>query len=477
MKNIRDFYNHLSKSEKDLISKSLHKSDKYPKSKQLLNEISNYGDFTDSLLARNIYNDTPNSSFSHLKSRLKKNIIEIIYNNEISEQSTKSIFSDKAKCQKNLMLASMLIEKGFSDEAKSYLKTAEKIITERQFTVERFMLHLLYLEISDDTKDSNSIYKSIGKDIDDLNELGKSKTLFHQLMVQGYKTTSVNNDAENYLKNNNALSYYYKLLTDLKTNIELFQYSSALDCSYKLISLIEKSSQRFNQSEIFKALIMHLRALIYNEDYKTANNLCLQIEKSSELRYDIKTELNILKWQLYYLTKEYHKAFRIYENLSKSKNSSVSDNVIISFLELCLLFQSGHYEKAVYMFLNNSQLQAVNSPIPHASKILEIFCYLELKKTDMAHSRLLAFRQYLKRNNTLNRSRYQYIIKVLLRLIKSDYQYGLTLDNYKTQASKSFKNDSQFIPDLHHYEPINVEEWLYKKSIEVGDMYCETVII
>ena len=477
MKNIQDFYNHLSDNEKDLISKTLQGSYKYSKSKQLLNKLNNNDDLADSLIAKNLYNGSPKSSFSHLKSRLKKNIIEIIYNNEISEQSANSIFSDKTKCQKYLMLASMLIEKGFNDEAISYLKNSEKIINERQFTVERFMLHLLYLEVHDTPRESTAIYKSIAKDIEDLNELGKSKTLFHQLMVQGYKTTSINGEADNYLENNNALSCYYKLLTDIKTNIELFQYSSALDCSIKLISLVEKSAQRFNQSEIFKAHIIHLRTLIYNHDYKSAGLLCSHIEKSKDLRYDMETELDILKWQLYYLTKDYQKASQVYEKLSDLKNTNQSDQVIISFMELCLLYQNGQYERTIYLFLNDSQLQANNSPIPHASKLLEIFCYLELKKTDMAHSRLMAFKQYLKRNNALNRSRYQCIIKVLLRLIKSDYQYGLTLDYYKTQNSKSFNNDSQFVPDLHHYEPVNIQEWLYNKSIEIGDMHCETVII
>ncbi|MCG8701000.1 MAG: hypothetical protein MI922_23310, partial [Bacteroidales bacterium] len=178
MKKIKDFYDNLTDAEKDLISKTLLKNERLSKSKILLNRLSNYDDLIETVVAKDLYNEAPNSSYSHLKRRFKEKIIEIIYDHEVSDQSNDSIFSDKVKCQKYLLLAELLIEKGFKDDAKSHLKLAEKIINKRQFNIEKIMLKLYLLEVNESSETHHEIQSDLERDIIDLKDFSASKVQF-----------------------------------------------------------------------------------------------------------------------------------------------------------------------------------------------------------------------------------------------------------------------------------------------------------
>lgn len=477
MRNIKDFYNHLSDKERDLITKSFQGNARSSKRKLLLNKINNYDEFAESVIARDMYDGAPNSSYSHLKRRLKEDIIDIVYDNEVSDQSNQSILADKVRCQKHLMQASLLVERGFKEEAKTYLKLAERIIDERQFSIERFMLHLTQLEVNELPIENAKVCNEIVKDIDKISDLGFSKIKFQKLKIQGYKASDIGFNYTNNLNDNNALSGYYKLLTEMKTFIELFQYSNALEYVQKLSVLVQKSARSFSHSEILNAQIRHLEVLVLNKELKSASVLSQHIERGKDLRFDMEIELTIIQWKIAYFSKDYLKAQRIWKKLDASEHATESDKYIIAYFKLCLLFQDKEFEEITILILKNNSLQSMNSPIPHAVKMLEIYCLLELGKNELAMSKLLALKQYLKRNHTLNRDRHQFLVKILIKLIKSNFKYGLTLSQYRNYAKESFVSDIRFIPDTYHCEFIEVESWLKNKSVEVGDFQCETVII
>jgi hypothetical protein len=477
MKSISDFYNLLSEPEKDLINKTLSKNIRASKSKLLLEKISN-NSFSEKKVIKDLYTKNGDySSFSHLKRRLKDNIIEIVFQHETSKQNNGSMLADKMKCHKNIMLASLLIEKGFNDEAKIYLKQAEKYITDRQLSIEKFMLHLLLLEVSDEYNENLALTEEIAQDLEALNELGRSKTRFHTLKSQGYNIEDIGEDSYKHLIDTNKLSCYYKLLSELKTYVELFQYKNALSLSEKLFQLIVQSPKHFSQPEITMALLTHMKVLVFNKNLKSAIRISCQIEKSGSLRFDMETEFKILNWMIAFLSKDFNQVKEIHSSLLTNHYKNESDKTLIKYLNLCYLFEKGEFDKIIQELLKDVDLQSTNNPVPHALKTLEIYCYLEMKRNDLAYAKLMAFKQYLKRNNTLNKERYQFIVKVLLKLIKNNNKYGITLDYYESNESDSFTNNIQYIQDLHHYEVINLKSWLRKKSIEVGDMYCETVII
>jgi hypothetical protein len=339
------------------------------------------------------------------------------------------------------------------------------------------MLNLSLLEVNDVPDENLSIAEKIQDDLRNLKELGDSKAMFHKLMTQGLDTEEPSNSSMELFTHKNALSTYYKLSTDLNTCIELFQYPKALQLSYRLAWHVQNFPKSFSQSEITQALLTHLRALIYNKNFKDAIALSGQIEASENLRFYLQTEFTMLQWLLHFGMKDYGKARDIYQSLSALGPVTHIEKQVIAYFKLCLQFQQGKFEDITQHLIKSNALQSTGSPIPHAVKLLEIYCYLEQQKTEVAYSKLLAFKQYLKRNSTLNKERYKFIIKILFRLIRNGLQYSETLNYYEKYREESLKNDARFIPNLHHYELIAMEDWLAGKCSMASPIRFKTVPI
>ncbi|MCG8700592.1 MAG: hypothetical protein MI922_21235, partial [Bacteroidales bacterium] len=275
--------------------------------------------------------------------------------------------------------------------------------------------------------------------------------------------------------NSNVFSNYYKLLTEINSQNDLFQYSNALKLSNSLVQIVQTSADSFSHSEITKVWLTHLRVLIYNNKFQEASVLCRQLDETEAVRYDLVNEYLLLKWQLSFMTKDYNLSENLHAELGTLNNFSESEQCIISYFKLCLLFNEGEYEEVINHLVQKNSMQGTNSPIPHAAKLLEIYCYLELRKTDVANSKLMAFKQYLKRNNSLNKDRYQFIVKVLLKVIRSEYKYEAALQHYTKNEEESFANDCRFIPNYHRYEIIDFKGWLTSKCVPMEQNCYEKV--
>lgn len=368
----------------------------------------------------------------------------------------------------------MLIEKGLEDEAIRYLNLANEILLERHFTAEKFIYHLLLLEVSGNMSEQEVISDKLSNNLVELNCLSNSKLAF-------YKTRYHQNNApdeRNVLVSdrNPPLAVYYNLFSEVNSCLEMAFFETATLYSHRLEKLINQFPKCFSRKEIIRAKIAHARCLVLNKDFCSANSIIEQIEIFKLHGIEDKTDLIILKWLIGFFTKDNLKSYlHIGELTALSKNKDTIEP-LIRFFNLCVLFQQKKFKAIQDAILSDLSLQNSKNTFIYALKTLEIYCLIEMDKNELAHSKVLAFRQCLKRSKSTNRTRYQFISKVLIQLIKNGLQYGLIQDFYTNYSRNSAKKDIRLVPDLNHYELITLEDWLFVNHIEVkSHQYLELV--
>lgn len=463
MKKLIDLLKSLSSSELVLVKNSFQKSSTCPKSSLLFNKICENIDFDDHLLAKELY-DSPGSSYSHLKRRLKERIIGIIYDLESSGQIVTSVLSEKAKCHKMLMIASMLIEKGLDHEAVRYLNLANTIIVERHLTAEKFLYHTLLLEVSSNKSEQEGVSDRLSDDLLELSCLSNSMLGFYKLKNQRSKTS----DDRNMLvsDHNPPLAVYYNLFSEVNSCLEMALFETAMLYSFRLEKLTDQYPKSFSRKEIIKAKIVHVRCLVLNKDFCSANALIEQVEMY-RLNTEYKTDLLILKWLIAFFTKDSLKSHLHIGDLVNLSKDNDAVGSLVKYFHLCQQFQQKKFKAILDAILNDLSLQNSKNKFINALKILEIYCLIEIGKNELAHSKILAFKQCLKRSSGKNKVRYQFISKVLIQLIKNSFQYGYIQDFYTNYSKESEEKDIRLIPDFNHYEIITLEDWLFINHIEV----------
>jgi len=464
MKKLVNLLKSLSNSELVLVKNSFQKNSTCPKSSLLFNKICENIDFDDRVLAKELY-DSPGSSYSHLKRRLKERIIDIIYDLESSQQIGASVISEKAKCHKLLMIASMLIEKGLDDEAIHYLNLAYEVILERHFTAEKFMYHLLLLEAGGNKNEQENISDSLSDNLVELSCLSNSMLGFYKVNNQQNKAS----DERNMLisDHNPPLAVYYNLFSEVNSCLEIAFFETATLYSLRLERLINQFPKCFSRKEIIKAKIVHARCLVLNKDFHSANSIIEQIEMYKPHSIEYKTDLLTLKWLIAFFTKDSLKSYLYIGDLTNLSKKNDAIESLTKYFNLCLLFQQKNFKTILDAILNDLSLQNSKNTFINALKTLEIYCLIEMGKNELANSKVLAFRQCLKRSNSKNRTRYQFISKVLMQLIKNGFQYGHIQDFYTNYSRNSEKKDIRLVPDFNHYEIITLEDWLFVNHIEV----------
>ena len=180
MKSLSQIVRVLRPSELSLIRLYLNRrANGEPKLRlALLNLILDDPDITDGQARTKLPNELSVSAYSHLKERLKRDMLNAILWQESSKRFPESYMAASFECSKNIAQGYLLLMRGATNEGIQLLNKAEKLAADHELIGERIQMnqlvrrHLRSIRSSDQLRKLN---KQIEDDLDSLRILNRTE--------------------------------------------------------------------------------------------------------------------------------------------------------------------------------------------------------------------------------------------------------------------------------------------------------------
>jgi hypothetical protein len=488
MKNFNSLNNlihKLSKEEfKSLIKflKYYYSRDENAKSIDLVKLLKNSYEIKPIDVQLKLYGSLNNFAFNKLINRLHNKILEVlIFSTNISKKN----YTERAQVifdlKKKLIQCDILSLKGLRDDGD---KLCRKIISKAE-KYELYDIHMNALLIRQrfvNIRNNDSVIKKIQAQIQ-ISE-NKQKAVINSQIIYNSIINKINNtsNSDNYSNelrlavskienenkniNSNIILYYLNYL-----KIELLQiednYIEASNYLNLINDLLDKKSI-YSENRKGTALLniannyLHLNK--YEETIKFATN-ALSYFPNNIVN---KSLVNEYLFYANFYSKEYLKSKNVINYLV---NLPVSNNILSSmnkwkYLDAVLDFQSSKFDDCVIKLNNLAEVVKDREDWNINKRLLIIMCRIELKQYESVDLQVISLEKYIKRSIKLKNIRFRYIIilRVLIKLINSNYNFQDVLRTRKRYINLLDSKDPEVKWKIKSSELIRVDQWFKSKS-------------
>ncbi|MCH8330447.1 MAG: hypothetical protein IH946_03555 [Bacteroidetes bacterium] len=430
--------------------------------------------------AQAIYGTKPDSKFSHLKARLRQDILGVML---LQEGETK--FSAKYKqaefnCIKLRLEGEVLLYRGAKIAGTNAIKEAAKLANQYDLTFEQLATHDLlreHLGFNEGLASFKKFESSIHENLELLSELlmakekkfyiGLSNLFFKNRLHEyhEYADKSVKELKESYKRIKSPhLGYYYYNVAIYKSEID-HDYKKGLDLSKEFLNLIQGHQAIYSKPREASAFLqianMHMRLGEYKKAIKPSWQALELMTKESV------NELFALEVLFYALIncKDHNEAQEVHDK-ARSKTDLKTNSFYLEkwlFFEANLKFCLGEYQKSLDILRKNTELVKDKAGYYLGWKFLEILNLVELRENEILYYRIDSFKKMLKRLKHKNIDRILSSFEIIEKLFKSNFDYQEVGKNTKEQIRKLEKGNNTFYWDPLGYEIVRFDDWFKEK--------------
>ncbi len=486
MESLSAIVNNMSSGELKLIRHfyKLKNFGECRKRVQLLELIIN-NKITDNKVAAEIlgYNSTA-SSFKHLKSRLKSDLLCMLLMQECSTKFSTPYAQATFDCRRFLMQGEILMSRGVYDEALDLLARASKIATRFELFSEALQIEDLrrnHIASRGNMKDFEEACSSIEESFVRLGKVMTAKRYHYEITTPSLHR--VNSYAE-YIRQNNEVNEIvpgYKVAASSKVNLynnlssinylsSIRDFENAQQYAVDLLHAVENDlvvKSRSNQAGVNMELAnIYLNTAQYEKSISHAskavelfkpgmiNQLYAQLVLffSFFRNNDLKSAGKVLKSSCN------HKLVKSMENMQMSSR--------LQLLRATMAFKTGSYDECAFILRENADYVRDKDAWMPGYFILETLMLLEKKSFELAQYRIDAFRKMLERNPLYkDEKRIITITKVLKLIVKMDGDFNKISPEQK-DVMELCNGKDEFYWNPAGYEVIRFDKWLLKKIAE-----------
>ncbi len=477
MQTLRNLLQSLSNEEYLLLDTILEKGDVKSKKLELRDLLIQKNRLNDNEIAHILYKSKPNSALSQLKRRLKQDILDIIVQSSYVITSECAYSQAKVNCLKSLMLSQQLMARALYDEAERHLKIALKIIQERQLIFEKSFYNHLNLELKAIYPDSRLNEPDYKADSIDLNSVYEAKLEY--LLAkdrQNYDQSNVDENTEAITNKANSKGIcnthsftiensYYESFNQVLSDFSNKSFAKALIDAKMLIVFCSTQSEFLSEEKQIESKLLLARSYILNKDYAKAISICTTVDINEHTSSSIYWEHIEIQWIAHFLTEN----LAVCQEMINKLNSPIHEgniqqhHKIFFFFRICLFFKQNKHKELLSQLSKNNKFINNRCPMYLASRLFEIYSLINLQRFSLVSFKILAFKQLLKRHESNNMPRYQYILKLLQKLERSDFDFRYVKDLIKTKKIASIDDAQTYDQDLFGYELISIEMWISDK--------------
>lgn len=431
--------------------------------------------------ARKIYQSAPTSAYSHLKTRLRENIINLLFPNYFKEEGN-AYSRGKYECWRLLMLGQFLLSREAYSEAERNLKLALDLSKQYNLTVEKIMIDdLLTNQLSMIKKEQKkeSLAPDMKQELGDLQRIMQAKKLYNKLYIADLfntgnpddlwqESTPILEQVKDLFERENSAEagYWYYNLSSL-INRMCDNVPHALQFALSQFELVEEDPTLFTFSRKINARLQVGKMYLYNQQPTAAKQI---IEEAMDLANPetlIYLDLIEVLFQIHLYDDNIEMAEMLMEQALAHPKLEVSRLASVKwmFYRANLEFRLGNYNASLELLFENKELLRYKSKWLFGYKVLEILNFIELGKLDLVEYRVNAFKQLLKRQSKGNTDRCKYLCRVFGLVIKHNFDATQALPVYfeKLEQMPQSVNTWQWKP--FGFEIVNVDRWMTSKQL------------
>ncbi len=446
--------------------------------------LSNTGEpLTDVEACKAIYGTPPNSAFSHLKTRLKKDMMDYLLLQDPSKHYKSKRLQASMKVTKSLLQGELLLGRGIYNEAEKILTKALALAEHYEFFPEILRIRGLLRKTMGFRKgvEAFEFYnKPVAHYLKEYKKTLKAlEFLFHIDLPNHFNTNfNIKDILEKGSHQIDALEGMYQQEgTSLSFQLHYFQarityhnlernFESSLSFGEKLLSLVSENEPYKSVGSYFAGVSMVVSGIHLN-----LKNYEQSIEHSKEalniFRKGLTNELRALDglFFAYYRNKDYEKAVETVNRAQKHKQ--LKSNVLLparwDYFQACLEYEMGAEEKAYEKLRRNNAIAKDKSGWLIGFKILEMMKAIDQKEEIVLDYFLTNFNRLLNRNKQQNIARAQLISSIIRSLLSFRMDFKQTYMKNKEKLKQLEEGLGNYFWDPAGYEIVRFDEWFVKK--------------
>lgn len=465
---IRNFYKIQSNGEvqKRLALFDLIKSEKCRSDQEVCSEL---------------YGVPPHSAYSHLKARLKKDILSLLLLQEGAKRYEAKYAQAIFECRRMIIAGQMLIERGAYNMGVEILKDANKLAKKYELYNEDVTINDIlrsHLGVKRGVKEYNLYNGQINEQLDKQQKLLQAKDHYHRILVPNlfhknrelhlaeYSQEAIEQLRKSYEETGSAnIGYYYYYVSIFYYHIQN-DMVNALVWAQKFLHLIETSPAVHSASRIASANFQIAAIMVNLGEYKNATKHArIAIDKFATGLLNELAAIEILFYAAFHANdlaqaREALKKARSHPKLKANKLNPAKWD----YFEANILFAEGDYDKASDKLLGYSELLKDKAGWLMGYRILELMCMSEMNELDLMDFRNESFRKLLQRQKAEAVDRPKAIFKIMESFIKTG---GSVLKTQKVEANRLEllrKGEGTYRWDPLGFELIRFDTWFDAKQ-------------
>jgi len=442
MKDLFLLYSKLKTAEINWILHILsfkNTNSKKSKKLQLYNILCNYEYMNDEKACKLIYNRKPNSAFSHLKKRLKNDMIKYASVFPAGESSTENDFFSESRFNEQLLKIQWLLDRNLQGEASELINSSLA-----QAKKQEHIPSLVYLNeiMFSNNFNSNS----------DLDLYAKE----YATIISSRTPTHVERETD-YNACKMKKTWYYGEIESIKKLLNEKKYSTSLR---NAIALQEEVTQ-FEALNVLpiklELLCLIARINIYLSKTAEAEQCLIQAQTLSKKPSE---QLNELKFICFFRKSNFSKLENLLFNTYKSSKKCKWILYKAYYLHI-----KGMFKDSLMQLNDTNELWGDKTGLILGFKFLEIKNLLELKDFSWVELRLDSLRKLLRRFQEPRFSRFHATYRLLNKLPAIDYDFQ-RLKQSESDLIETLKNGcDDYSWDPFGPELIRIEDWIAHKTL------------
>ncbi|MFT4680930.1 MAG: hypothetical protein ACI9FU_000279 [Granulosicoccus sp.] len=420
------------------------------------------------------------SAFSHLKRRLKKDMLNALLWQESEKRFAESYLAGEFECTKNISQAYVLLLRGNTKEGLKLLESARKLAQKFELVTHRITINQLIRRRFDGIKNARGL-KDVNiqllSDIENISRLNfaEENTLLlatPQLFPKGagdvFRKTG--SDVLNELKlryTDSGLSrvgfWYYMAATEFYRSNGMFE--EMLDHGMGFFKLVNESDSLRSDPNVSGVSQTVGTAMVRLHRFKEAEEyLEISVQKFREGGINQLASLELLfKAQM-----ATYGTFRSKETVDKGllhRRTGMSERLGArwNYFKACREFLSSKPDQSYTTLNSNGDLMKWKDDLNVQFRILEVLQLIELEDYDWIDFKLDTLRKFVSRNRKLKSSRVDGIIKVLHAIQAKSYDLTKLNNSTLEVIKKLHSNEKGWGWNPLGFELVRFDAWIERK--------------
>jgi hypothetical protein len=452
------------------------------KKSELFNIIREHNVRTDREACKRIYGTLPNSAFSHLKKRVRDDILNTLLLLDKTEQAERTDFSTQLRlCSRYILEAWILFRKGLVSPGVQSLKRARHIAYKYDLNFQKVYVNDLlraYFGYNYGLDIFKKLTDELNKELDSLQKLITAKELNEKVFLPNMFFKNKINEYKEYARQTaETLKQYSETSESANLKYQYWQaaiYNAEINNDYQ--SALVFASEMLEGVKTIPGL--HSNARLSN-GYLQIANVQLHLQQFAEAEENLQASLKVLRpvsvnvlisLEYSFLCNFHLGNFEVCnERTERAFNHprfKTSEFTIAKwqYYKAALEFVQKRYNNVFPFLSKDSLIKKDSSGWLLGHKLLEIMTLIELKDFEKVDFRVESLRQLLFRNKDKKITRAKACLQILSTFVRTGYEWKRTLALEAKLVTKLEKAEGDYEWSPTSFEVTRFEKWLTSKK-------------